>query len=207
MHCFSVSLISYFIKNINMCYIVNLYFFIGADALRPWGIVQLYCCGFSRLTQRKLKKTLPIIPFFDTTSTNIKDPPSLNDLSIAEKIELIPLLQSRIDSLELFLQEYVVDVHYLDDIRNKVAKSRATLNSTIDTNSQIIKDMRVGVGFDNSNTNSVYTPVPTTAVQQQNDLMFTVPPNFNQNLTSTPQSNTNNISYTHDTLYNVNSRQ
>jgi hypothetical protein len=190
-----------------MCYIVNLYFFIGADALRPWGIVQLYCCGFSRLTQRKLKKTLPIIPFFDTTSTNIKDPPSLNDLSIAEKIELIPLLQSRIDSLELFLQEYVVDVHYLDDIRNKVAKSRATLNSTIDTNSQIIKDMRVGVGFDNSNTNSVYTPVPTTAVQQQNDLMFTVPPNFNQNLTSTPQSNTNNISYTHDTLYNVNSRQ
>ncbi|CAB4495216.1 hypothetical protein RhiirA5_412878 [Rhizophagus irregularis] len=104
----------------------------GADTLRPWGIVQMYCCGFPRLTQRKLKKTLPIIPFFDTHI----DTEANHDLSMAEKIELIPLLQSRIDSLELFLQEYVVDVYYLNSVRDKLAKSRATLNSMIDANNQ-----------------------------------------------------------------------
>ncbi|GBC04953.1 hypothetical protein RclHR1_05970010 [Rhizophagus clarus] len=158
----------------------------GADTLRPWGIVQMYCCGFSRLTQKKLKKTLPIIPFFDT-NIDTKDHPSIQGLSIDEKIELIPLLQSRIDSLELFLQEYVVDVYYLNGIRDKLSKSRTT---TIDT-------MR---GFDNSNTNSMYIPV-STAVQQQN---FAVPPNSTPNFTSKPQFNTNNISDTRSTLYDVN---
>ncbi|GBC04962.1 hypothetical protein RclHR1_05970019 [Rhizophagus clarus] len=83
----------------------------GASQLRPWGIVQLYCCGFSRLTQKKLMKTLPMIPFFDTSYTNIKnDDSSDHDLSLAEKNEI------RIKSLELFLQEYVVDVNYLNNI-------------------------------------------------------------------------------------------
>ncbi|RGB23703.1 hypothetical protein C1646_774138 [Rhizophagus diaphanus] len=104
----------------------------GADTLRPWGIVQMYCCGFPHLTQRKLKKTLPIIPFFDTHI----DTEANHDLSMAEKVELIPLLQSRIDSLELFLQEYVVDVYYLNSVRDKLAKSRVTLNSMIDANNQ-----------------------------------------------------------------------
>jgi hypothetical protein len=193
-----------------MCYIIKLYFSIGTDALRPWGIVQMYCCGFSRLTQTKLKKTLPIIPFFDTSSTNTKD--HKHNPPLVEKDEIIPLLQSRIDSLELFLQEYVVDVHYLNDIRDKLIRSRETLNSTIDTmnnlNNQVLQDVRVG--FDNVNTNSMYTPVSTTAVQQQQQF----PPNFSQNLAnSTQQSNTNNISYTYDTIpydtipYDVNPRQ
>ncbi|POG76549.1 hypothetical protein GLOIN_2v1768947 [Rhizophagus irregularis DAOM 181602=DAOM 197198] len=167
----------------------------GADALRPWGIVQLGCCGFPRSTQKKLEKTLPLIPFFDTSRTDTKDHLSNHGLSLAEKIELIPLLQSRIDSLELFLQEYVVDVNYLNGIRNKLSRSRATLNSTIDTmnnlNNQVIQDMRVR--FDN--TNSMYTPISARAAQQQQEgLMVTVP----------TQSN---ISDTNNTLYDNNLRQ
>ena len=85
--------------------------FIGADILRPWGIVQSHCCGFSRMTQNKLKKTLPIIPFYNTL--NLDTANSKDAFSLAEQNELIPLILSRIDGLELFLQEYVVDVRYL----------------------------------------------------------------------------------------------
>ncbi|RGB32520.1 hypothetical protein C1646_762784 [Rhizophagus diaphanus] len=48
-------------------------------------------------------------------------------LLFAEQNEL-----TRIDSFELFLQEYVVDVHYLNGIRDKLAKPRATSTSTND---------------------------------------------------------------------------
>lgn len=145
---------------------INLYLFIGADTLRPWGIVQLYCCGFSRLTQKKLGKALPIIPFFDTSYAD----PSTHNLSLAEKNEL------RIKCLELFLQEYVVDVQYL----NKLSESRATSTSTTDTmnnlNNQVIQDTSVGFNNLNTNTNSLHTPISTTAMrQQQEGLMVTVP--------------------------------
>ncbi|CAB4386958.1 unnamed protein product [Rhizophagus irregularis] len=100
----------------------------GADQLRPWGIVQSYCCGLSRLTRKRFQKTFPIIPFFDTSYTNTKNRDSSNhDLSLAEENEL------RINNLELFLREYVVDVHYLDGIRNKLVKSGETSNSATDT--------------------------------------------------------------------------
>ncbi|RIA84964.1 hypothetical protein C1645_831540 [Glomus cerebriforme] len=64
---------------------------VGADTLRPWGIVQLYCCGVSRLTRNKLKKSLPTIPFFNT---DIKNNPPIHDLSLDEKIELIQNITS-----------------------------------------------------------------------------------------------------------------
>ncbi|CAB4373734.1 unnamed protein product [Rhizophagus irregularis] len=169
----------------------------GADTLRPWGVVQSYCCGFSRLTQKKLEKTLPTIPFFDTINPDIKNHPSKHALSSAEQNKLI---LTRIDSLELFLQEYVVDVHYLNGIRDKLSKERATLTSTTDVmnnlNNQTIRDMRVG--FDNLNTNSMYTPISATATQQQQEgLMITVP----------PQSSTTSISDTNNTLYDNNLSQ
>ncbi|GBC04960.1 hypothetical protein RclHR1_05970017 [Rhizophagus clarus] len=153
----------------------------GTDTLRPWGIVQSYCYGFSHLTKRKLKKTLPIIPFHEASSSNTED----SDLSLAEKVKM---LQSKIDSLELFLREYVVDVDYLDKIRDKLVKPQSTLKSTTDT-------MREG--FDNLNTNST---VSTIVVQQQQEgLMITIPPNFTRNsTTSTPTSSTTNVSVTHD---------
>ncbi|CAB4416567.1 unnamed protein product [Rhizophagus irregularis] len=168
----------------------------GADTLRPWGVVQSYCCGFSRLTQKKLRTTLPTIPFFNTINPDIKNHPSKHALSLTEQNKLI---LERIDSLELFLQEYVVDVHYLNDIREreKLSKPRATLTSTTNimnnSNNQVIQNMRVG--FDNLNTNSMYTPISARAAQQQQEgLMVTVP----------TQSN---ISDTNNTLYDNNLRQ
>ncbi|RGB29339.1 hypothetical protein C1646_766736 [Rhizophagus diaphanus] len=103
----------------------------GADTIRPWGIVQSYCYGFSRLTRRKLKETLPIIPFYEKSYTDAN-----HDLSFDEKIELIPLLQSRIDSLELFLREYVVDVNYLDDIQNRSVSSNNLNNQEVQNTSE-----------------------------------------------------------------------
>ncbi|RIA84959.1 hypothetical protein C1645_831534 [Glomus cerebriforme] len=112
----------------------------GADTLRPWGLVQLYCCGFSRATQKKLKTTLPVVPFFDSSNPDNKHYPAL---PLAKKNEL------RIDGLELFLQEYVVDVSYLDKIRN------------LNINDQIV------VGSDTNSTNSTSnTTVVTTSSQQ-----------------------------------------
>jgi hypothetical protein len=91
--------------------------------------VQSYCCGFSRITQNKLKKSLPTIPFFDASNPDTENHPSL---SLAERNEL------RINSLELFLQDYVVDVNYLDKIRDKKITSSkeipsSTTNSTAET--------------------------------------------------------------------------
>lgn len=77
-----------------MCTFIS---FIGADQLRPWGVIQLYYCGLFRLTRKRLKKTFSIIPFFDTSYTNTKNRDSSNhNLLLAEKNEL------RINSLELF---------------------------------------------------------------------------------------------------------
>ncbi|RIA99295.1 hypothetical protein C1645_800671 [Glomus cerebriforme] len=158
----------------------------GADALRPWGIIQLYCCGFSRITQNKLKKTLPMIPFYDTSYSDTKNQ---NDLSLAE-------LQSRIVSLELFLQDYVVDVNYLNSVRDKSIRSRATWNRT---DNQVLHNT---IGrFDNLNTNSMYS---TVAQQKQEDLMISPPPNYTQNSTVSIQSNQSD---TDNTLYNDNQGQ
>ncbi|RGB29336.1 hypothetical protein C1646_766733 [Rhizophagus diaphanus] len=145
-------------------------FLFGADTLRPWGAVQLYCCGFSRLTRKKLKTTLPTIPFFDTMDPNTKNHPSRNALSLAEQYELI---LARIDSLELFLQEYVVDVRYLDGIRDRLP----TTNIMNNLNNHGIKNLKEE--FDStSTTNSTISTVST--VTQQQDF---VSANFTQNST------------------------
>ncbi|CAB5360068.1 unnamed protein product [Rhizophagus irregularis] len=142
-------------------------FLFGANILQPWGAVQSHCCGFSRLTQNKLKDSLPIVPFSDDPKTKNHQ---INSLSLAEQNKLF---LSRLNSLELFLQEYVVDVQYLDRIRDNVE----TTNNT----------------DDNQNTNSASsTTSETISSQQQNEnLAITIPPNLTQTLTadSTPQSN------------------
>jgi hypothetical protein len=134
--------------------------------LKPWGAVQLYCCGFSRLTRKKLRTTLPTIPFFDTINPDIKSHHSKRALSLAEQNELI---LARIDSLELFLQEYVVDVHYLDSVRDRLISSKAIFNSTM--NNQEFKGE-----FDILNTSSTNSTV-STVTQQQEQQGF-VSPNF-----------------------------
>src|SRR5437764_7242345 len=99
-------------------------FFIGADMFRPWGVVQLHCCGFSRMSRKKLMKTFPAISFFDALKPDDKDHNSRDVFSLAEQNRL------RLDSLELFLQEYVIDVNYLEGMRNRMPSREIPSNST-----------------------------------------------------------------------------
>ncbi|CAB5384483.1 unnamed protein product [Rhizophagus irregularis] len=115
-------------------------FLFGAKTLQPWGVVQSYCCGFSRLTQNKLKDSLSIVPFSDDPNTKGHQ---INSLSLAEQNNL---LLSRLNNLESFLQEYVVDVKYLDRIRDNMN----TANNT----------------GDNQNTNSESSTLGTISSHQ-----------------------------------------
>jgi hypothetical protein len=72
--------------------------------IRPWGCVQSYCCILDRKTRSKFKNNLPVIPLIDSSSKN----PSPQD---------VKGLQDRLDALEIFLREYIVDVNYLDSIK------------------------------------------------------------------------------------------
>ncbi|CAG8679963.1 9955_t:CDS:2, partial [Funneliformis caledonium] len=72
----------------------------GVDLIRPWGCVQFYCYGIRKRAHNKLKKTLPIIPLVNSTP-----PPSSRDAFRDEHAAL----QLRVDALEVFLREYVVD--------------------------------------------------------------------------------------------------
>ena len=112
---------------------------------RPWGIVQTHCCGFSRISRKKFVKTFPIIPFTGYSNPDDKNHHSRDILSLAEQNRL------RIDSLELFLQEYIIDVNYLNGIRSgnpissREVSSNPTLNFTENTrnnfnNDQIIEE-------------------------------------------------------------------
>uniref|UniRef100_U9TP93 Uncharacterized protein n=1 Tax=Rhizophagus irregularis (strain DAOM 181602 / DAOM 197198 / MUCL 43194) TaxID=747089 RepID=U9TP93_RHIID len=86
-------------------------------------------------TQKNLQLTLSTIPFFNTINPDIKNRPSKQALSLAEQNDLI---LTRIDSFELFLQENVIHVHYLNGIRDKLAKPRATSTSTTDAMNSFI---------------------------------------------------------------------
>ncbi|KAF0495062.1 hypothetical protein F8M41_021211 [Gigaspora margarita] len=74
----------------------------GANAIKPWGLTQKYGFKINKSVQTKLKNTLEIIPF-------VNHPKTTNNLNNHE-------LKRRLDSLQLFLTEYVVDVQYLEKI-------------------------------------------------------------------------------------------
>ncbi|CAG8662264.1 44194_t:CDS:2 [Gigaspora margarita] len=74
----------------------------GANAIKPWGLTQKYGFKINNSVQTKLKNTLEIIPF-------VNHPKNTNNLNNHE-------LKRRLDSLQLFLTEYVVDVQYLEKI-------------------------------------------------------------------------------------------
>ncbi|CAG8511841.1 15568_t:CDS:2 [Funneliformis caledonium] len=80
-------------------------FLFGANLFRPWGYTQAYCCGLSYRTYNKLKNSFPVLPLVNSSSLMTKPNPSLQD---------IKELQDRLNSLEMFLKEYVIDVNYLE---------------------------------------------------------------------------------------------
>ncbi|CAG8651398.1 10170_t:CDS:10 [Funneliformis caledonium] len=83
----------------------------GVDLIRPWGWVQFYCCGVRKKARNKLIKSLPVIPLINNSER--PQPPTSRDISRDEHAAL----QRRVDALEVFLREYVVDVNYLEAVR------------------------------------------------------------------------------------------
>ncbi|CAG8648236.1 10601_t:CDS:2, partial [Funneliformis caledonium] len=81
----------------------------GTNVIRPWGCVQ-YSCGLRNRTQNKLRKELPVIPLINS------NPEILNISRENSREELIALLH-RVNSLEVFLREYVVDIKYLKELK------------------------------------------------------------------------------------------
>src|SRR6266540_5478281 len=89
----------------------NFFFFynlLGASLIRPWGFIQSYCCGIKRKSQNKFNETLPILPLIDS---------SLPGKSATEEIS-IEELNEKFKSLEILLREYVIDIKYLQKIKN-----------------------------------------------------------------------------------------
>src|SRR6266498_4967332 len=76
---------------------------------RPWGCVQSCCCGLSRRTRDKLKDTFPEIPLINS---------SLEDSS-SQDISHVKELQDRLNTLEVFLKEYIIDVKYLKKLNDR----------------------------------------------------------------------------------------
>ncbi|CAG8638287.1 4035_t:CDS:2 [Cetraspora pellucida] len=74
----------------------------GNIAIKPWGLIQKYGFKINKSVQTKLHNTLEFIPF-------VNHPKTTNNLSNYE-------LKRRLDSLQLFITEYVADVQYLEEI-------------------------------------------------------------------------------------------
>ncbi|CAG8725834.1 3145_t:CDS:2 [Cetraspora pellucida] len=77
-------------------------FILSTNAIKPWGLTQKYGFKINKSVQTKLKNTLEFIPL-------VNHPKTSNNLNTHE-------LKRRLDSLQIFLTEYVVDVHYLEKI-------------------------------------------------------------------------------------------
>ncbi|CAG8753823.1 17311_t:CDS:2, partial [Racocetra persica] len=73
----------------------------GAIVIKPWGWIQKYGFKINKSVQTKLQSTFGFIPLVHHSKTN-----NLNNNE----------LKKRLDSLQLFLTEYVVDVQYLEEI-------------------------------------------------------------------------------------------
>ncbi|CAI2179852.1 6883_t:CDS:2 [Funneliformis geosporum] len=84
----------------------------GTNVIRPWGCVH-HSCGLRGRTHNKLRKELTVIPLVQNLGV------SSNPQEISR--ELIAL-QSRVNSLEVFLREYVVDVKYMEGLKDDVVE-------------------------------------------------------------------------------------
>ncbi|CAG8636301.1 17360_t:CDS:2 [Dentiscutata erythropus] len=81
---------------------------IGTNAIQPWGLVQT---NVFKYNQTELLKTLESMQFLDHLTHNTDN---LEDQLFTEKLE------NRLDSLQLFLRDYVVNVQYLEKINKKL---------------------------------------------------------------------------------------
>ncbi|RIB24994.1 hypothetical protein C2G38_567995 [Gigaspora rosea] len=80
----------------------------GTGAIKPWGLVQRHLFKVNRIVQDKLLSTLESMTFISHLTHDTDD--LKEDLS-TEKLE------KRLDLLQLFLRDYVVNVEYLENIQ------------------------------------------------------------------------------------------
>ncbi|CAG8604544.1 9542_t:CDS:2 [Paraglomus brasilianum] len=113
----------------------------GNNILKPWGCIHSYCCCYARKTRLLLRKSFPTIPLKSSKSLiSLLSPDSsasTNDLLLQQ-----PALSQHLDSLELFLKEYVVDSTYLEDSNsnddsNKLSKLLGKLYWRSNSNSKV----------------------------------------------------------------------
>lgn len=81
----------------------------GDDTIQPFGLVQKYGY-FYKKTQKKLTKVLSTFPL-------VQIPDSSNNIDDKNRAEQ---LDKKIDNLELFLRDYVVEVQQLDKVYNNI---------------------------------------------------------------------------------------
>ncbi|CAG8709385.1 31911_t:CDS:2, partial [Racocetra persica] len=86
-----------------------------ASAIKPFGLVQKHLFKVNRIVQDKLLDTLESMPFI---SHLIHDKNALKDELSTEQLE------KRLDLLQLFLRDYVVNVQYLE----KIQQSNTVIN-------------------------------------------------------------------------------
>ena len=91
--------------------------FVGDNTLNPWGCIQSYCCCYARKTRSLLRKSFPTMPL--KSSRSLGSPSSASSSTLSNDLLLQqPALGQHLDSLKLFLKEYVVDSTYIEDLNN-----------------------------------------------------------------------------------------
>ncbi|CAG8623630.1 9360_t:CDS:2 [Paraglomus brasilianum] len=84
----------------------------GSDSLRPWGCIHFYCCCFIRQTRLQLRESLPVIPLRSSKSSTVLPAGSYR----SKDSKSVEQLQERLDRLELFMREYMVESAYLEGL-------------------------------------------------------------------------------------------
>ncbi|CAG8604574.1 9544_t:CDS:2 [Paraglomus brasilianum] len=93
-------------------------FLLGGDAINPWGCVQTYCCCFIRSTRSKLHESFkPVVPFQFSKESSEESPDSSSQSENTTESTELTELQNRLNALEQFMQDYVVDIAYLDGLK------------------------------------------------------------------------------------------
>ncbi|RIB22797.1 hypothetical protein C2G38_2173011 [Gigaspora rosea] len=85
----------------------------GDDAIQPFGLTQKHGC-FYKKSQKKITKFLPTFPLVQLPSTSN----NIDDENRAEQLE------KKINDLELFLRDYVVEVQQLDKIYKNIENAK-----------------------------------------------------------------------------------
>ncbi|CAG8821774.1 8270_t:CDS:2, partial [Cetraspora pellucida] len=93
----------------------------GADTIKPWGLVQKHLFKVNQIVKDKLLVTLESMPFISHLTNDTND--------LKDEI-LINQLEKRLDLLQLFLRDYVVNVQYLE----KIQQSNIVTNEVSDDN-------------------------------------------------------------------------